>query len=102
MFWLSCHVFSKEEARLHRIEFWTAFGVYMRQHFSASGTKQKWVNYHTGVKGIFFRLDAEPRFARVAITLEQPDPGIRALFFEQWEEIRSYLESVSETNWTWE
>lgn len=95
-------MFSKEEARQHRIDFWTAFGVYMRQHTSASGTKQKWVNYHTGVKGIFFRLDAEPKYARVAITIEHHDPGIRSLFFEQWQELKTYLHTVSEADWTWE
>lgn len=95
-------MFSKEEAKQIRIAFWTAFGVYMRQHESLLGPKQKWVNYDTGVKGIFFRLEAESKFARVSITLEQSDPGIRDLFFDQWEELRRYLESESDAQWTWE
>lgn len=74
----------------------------MRQHSSSLGFKQKWVNYHTGVKGIFFRLSADARGASVAITLEQADPGIRALFFSQWEELRHYLETTSGAEWTWE
>ena len=85
-----------------RVAFWTAFGIYMRQHVSALGTRQKWVNYNTGVKGIYFRLEAEARFARVSITMEHQDAGIRALFFDQWAELKNYLESESAQVWRWE
>jgi Domain of unknown function (DUF4268) len=95
-------VFSKEEAKRLRIDFWTAFGVYMRQHLSYMGPKQKWVNYHTGVKGIFFRLEADARLVQVAITLEHDDAGLRSLFFEQFAEMRRYLERETDLDWTWE
>lgn len=99
---LSCGVFSKEEAKQLRIDFWTAFGVYMRQHASLMGPKQKWVNYHTGVKGIFFRLEADAKSVRVAITLEHEDEGMRALFYAQFEEMRQYLTLETAGEWTWE
>ncbi len=95
-------MFSKEEAKQLRIDFWTAFGVYMRQHTSLMGPKQKWVNYHTGVKGIFFRLEADAKCVRVAITMEQDDPGMRALFYEQFEELQQYLAVETEGEWIWE
>jgi hypothetical protein len=95
-------MFSKEEAKQLRIDFWTAFGVYMRQHMPLADTNKKWVNYNTGVKGIFFRLDAEAKFVRASVTLEQADPGIRALFYAQWEELRAYLAAESQAEWTWE
>ncbi|MBK9449570.1 MAG: DUF4268 domain-containing protein [Bacteroidetes bacterium] len=94
-------MFSKEEAKQLRIDFWTAFGVYMRQHLPVADANKKWVNYNTGVKGIFFRLDAEPKFVRVSITVEHSDEGIRGLFYEQWLELRSYLEIESNAEWTW-
>jgi hypothetical protein len=95
-------VFSKDEAKQLRIDFWTAFGVYMRQHVSLMGDKQKWVNYHTGVKGIFFRLEADARSVQVAITMEHDDAGLRDLFYAQFEELRSYLEAETGAEWTWE
>jgi Domain of unknown function (DUF4268) len=95
-------VFSKEEAKRLRIDFWTAFGVYMRQHVSWLGPKQKWVNYHTGVKGIHFRLEADKRQVQVAITLEHDDAGMRELFFEQFLEMKTYLTLETELEWTWE
>jgi hypothetical protein len=94
-------MFSKEEAKQLRIEFWTAFGVYMRQHLPLADYNKKWVNYNTGVKGIYFRLDAEAKFARASITIEAADSGIRELFYAQWEELKSYLEMESNGPWTW-
>ncbi|MEY3444048.1 MAG: hypothetical protein RLZZ519_2329 [Bacteroidota bacterium] len=94
-------MFSKEEAKQLRIDFWTAFGVYMRQHTPLAEGHKKWGNYNTGVKGIFFRLEAEPIFVRASITLEQSDPGIRALFYSQWEELRNFLEMESNSKWDW-
>jgi hypothetical protein len=99
---LYCPVFSKEEAKQRKIEFWTAFGIYMRQHVPLYGTKQKWVNYHTGVKGIFFRMEVDTKSARVSITLEQADAGIRELFFDQWLEMRTYLEAETNAEWQWD
>lgn len=95
-------MFSKEEAKQLRVDFWTAFGVYMRQHVSLIGPKQKWVNYNTGVKGVFFRLEADAKAVRVAISLEHDDPGIRALFYAQFEEMRRYLDTETGLDWTWE
>lgn len=95
-------MFSKEEAKNLRIEFWTAFGIYMRQHIPLAGTKQKWTNYKTGVKGLYFRMDADKRIASISIDITDPDPGIRAIFFEQWEEMKTYLEMESGIDWQWQ
>ncbi|MFM2377034.1 MAG: hypothetical protein RLZZ165_2131 [Bacteroidota bacterium] len=84
-----------------KVAFWTAFGIYMRQFPPTHDPKTKWVNYHTGVKGIYFRLEAEPAMVRVSVTLEHSDPGIRALFYEQWEELRTFLDRASSQSWTW-
>ncbi|MFN8395652.1 MAG: DUF4268 domain-containing protein [Bacteroidia bacterium] len=95
-------MFSREASRQLKAEFWTAFGIFMRQHEPQGGPKIKWVNYQTGVKGIHFRMDADQRTASVAITLEQADPGIRALFFEQWQELETMLHAESGAEWTWQ
>ena len=95
-------MFSKEEAKNLRVEFWTAFGVYMRQHTPLLSVKQKWVNYKTGVSGIYFRMDAGRRAASVAIEIQSNDSGINAIFFEQFEELKTYLEAESGAEWNWE
>ena len=95
-------MFSREEAKQRRKDFWTAYGIYMRQHRSVRGTKVKWVNYKTGIRHMYFRLEADHKHAYVAIDLQHPDPGIRELFFQQWEELQELLHGMTEQIWQWE
>ncbi|MEM6270153.1 MAG: DUF4268 domain-containing protein [Bacteroidota bacterium] len=95
-------MFSREEARQRRQEFWTAFGIYMRQHASVRGPKIKWVNYKTGIRQLYFRLEADSRRAYVAIDLQHRDAGIRELFYQQWEELRGLLHGMTGIEWDWQ
>ncbi|MCB9234438.1 MAG: DUF4268 domain-containing protein [Bacteroidia bacterium] len=95
-------MFSKSEGAELRKLFWTAFGRYMTRHISLRGDKIKWLNYKTGVKDIYFRLDADTRRARVSIELHHRDPGVRNLFWEQFQELDGLLHSQTQAEWTWE
>jgi hypothetical protein len=69
---------------------------------SAEGSPTNWINYKTGLKHVYFRMHADARRASIGIELTHPDAGVRELFFEQFQELRSMLhESVGET-WRWE
>jgi len=74
----------------------------MTRHVSARGKKYKWLNYRTGVKDIYFRLDADSKEARVSIELQHSDAGIRELFYEQFWELQSMLHNLSPSEWNWE
>jgi hypothetical protein len=95
-------MYSKAEASRLRQEFWTTFGQYMRPVPSAEGLPVSWINYKTGLKGVFFRLHADNRLARISIELTQADADVRALFFEQFEALQGLLHEVMEEEWTWE
>ena len=94
-------MFTKEEAKAIKTEFWTAFGVYMRKHQSQSGKKIKWVNYLTGVKDIYFRLYADRNEAKVSIDLQHRNEGIRTLFFEQFKSLEHLLPEPFKSNALW-
>ncbi|MDQ8005213.1 MAG: DUF4268 domain-containing protein [Pedobacter sp.] len=94
-------MFSKEEATRLRQQFWINFGQYMKPIPGAEGLPVNWVNYKTGVKNIFFRMDAEKKHASIAIEIAHPDDGIRELFFEQFQEFKSLLESTLNEQWEW-
>ena len=95
-------MFSREESSRIRQEFWTAFGRYMRPVPSADGNKINWVNYHTGIKDVYFRMEAGSRSAVVSISIEHNDPGIRELYFEQFLEFRDLLHGMLEEEWEWQ
>jgi hypothetical protein len=97
-----CTMFTREEASQIREEFWTTFGKYMAPVLSAEGMKINWVNYHTRVKDVYFRMDAGSRSASIFISLEHRDPGIRELYFQQFLELKNMLHTAIGEAWEWQ
>lgn len=68
---------------------------------SAEGIKINWVNYHTTIKDLYFRMDAQ-KSAVISISLEHNDADIRALYFEQFKEFKTILHATLEEEWHWQ
>ena len=77
-------MFSKEESARLRKEFWTSFG---------KSFPRKWLLYHTKIKGVAFKFQADRKNASVCLDFENPDEIVNALLFEQLLSLRSILES---------
>lgn len=95
-------MYSKDEASQLKQEFWTAFGQYMSPVLSAEGVRANWVNYKTGLKHVYFRMNANKRSASIAIELAHPDAGIQELFFEQFKEYKNILHDALGETWDWD
>jgi hypothetical protein len=95
-------MFTREEASRIRHEFWTTFGKYMSPVLSAEGMKINWVNYHTRVKDVYFRMDAGQRSSSVSISLEHADLDIQELYFEQFLQFKNMLHSALGEEWEWQ
>lgn len=94
-------MYSRQEASRLRQQFWTAFGQYMSPVFSADTEHVNWVNYKTGEKDIYFRMHADNKKASVAIELAHKDLGLQALYFEQFQQLRSLLHDALQEEWIW-
>ena len=86
-------MFSRDEARAWNERFFTLYGTYMRRHQPQAEGARQWLNYRTGVKNLFFRIEATGKEALAAIDIQHADEGIRQLFFDQFLEFRKALES---------
>lgn len=93
-------MYSKEEAAEIRKKFWTSFGQYMKLQESASGEEVNWVNYKTGIKGIFFKTDFQNKSARIAIEISLKDQEIQELIYEQFVEFDALFASEV-GDWIW-
>lgn len=72
----------------------------MQKHTSQFQFHNKWVNYKTGVKDVYFRLKLDKSTAQVSIELQQKDEGIRELYYQQFEELKKvFTDIVGEWNW---
>ncbi len=95
-------MYGKAEASNIKKEFWTTFGLYMKPVKNAEHLTINWVNYKTGIRHIYFRMDATKREAAIAIEIKHPDAAGRALVYEQMEALKTYLEQVLEEPWIWQ
>lgn len=93
-------MYTKEEKKAMKVEFWTDFGIYMRKHVNRHG-KVHWTNYKTKIKDLYFRLEFIDNEARFSIELQHPD-SIRELFYEQFLELKALLEDTIQTKLIWE
>jgi hypothetical protein len=95
-------MFTRGEASRIKQEFWTTFGRYMRPIPSAEGMEINWVNYHTKIKDVYFRMNATPKSADISISLEHADPGMQELYFEQFLQLKKILQATLEEEWDWQ
>lgn len=94
-------MYSKEEASKLRQQFWITFGKYMKPIPSAEGLTINWVNYKTGVKNVFFRMNAEQKFATISIDITHGDEETRKLFFEQFVAFKKIFSAAVKEDWDW-
>ena len=94
-------MYSKQEASQLRQAFWTAFGQYMSPVLSAEGLPINWINYKTGEKDIYFRMDADDQKASIAIEIRGRDASLRALYVEQFQQLLPMLQDILGEKWTW-
>lgn len=95
-------MFTRESASRIRQEFWTVFGKYMGPVLSAEGLKVNWVNYHTRLKDVYFRMDAGNKSAAIYISMEHRDHEMQQLYFEQFLESKDLLREVLKEDWDWQ
>ena len=74
-------MFSKEESRLLRQEFWTSFG---------KSFPRKWILYDTKLKGFSFKFHFDMKSALVALDLED-DLEYRIKYWEKLTALKSIL-----------
>lgn len=69
---------------------------------SSEGLRTNWVNYKTGLKHVYFKMQADKKSASIAIELNHPDAGIQELFFEQFTELKQMLQEALGEVWEWD
>lgn len=95
------NLYAREEAKKLKEKFWTSFGKFMTLVPNEEGVKINWVNYKTGVKHLYFRMEAENKTARISIEITHPDAGMRALMYEQLLAYKAVLLAELEEEWDW-
>lgn len=95
-------MFSKEEAKKLREEFWDQF-----KHMAASRRVRKklpgnWMLDKTGIKALNLRFHVDRKVAQVGIDLETRNMDKRIELYEKLESLRKLLEEAMESPLVWE
>ncbi len=75
-------MFSKEDSKKIREEFWTSFG---------KSYPRKWVLYNTGLKEVQLKFTFNNDFAQVSLDVYSPDEVIQEYYFEKVYALKSIL-----------
>jgi hypothetical protein len=95
-------MYGRKEISLTRTKFWTTFGQYMRPVPGAAVERINWLNYKTGIKGVYFRMTFGNSNATISLELHQDDDTRRAYYFEELLRYKSLLNDNHPDHWIWE
>lgn len=95
-------MYSRAQASQIREAFWTALGRFMAPTPDSEGEKTNWINYATGHKGLYFRMDVDAKQASISVLMRQTDPLLQTLYFEKFDELRTWFTDTLGEEWTWE
>jgi hypothetical protein len=82
---------SKEEKKERNTSFWTSFQKEMRNVKSSNGRGINWINYPTGVKDIYIRMETTGKNTLFCIEIQPKDEGVRSILWEQMTELRKVM-----------
>lgn len=94
-------MYSKEQISKLKTQFWTSFGQYMKPVPGASGLPVNWINYKTGIRHIYFKMEADTTKAVIAIEISHPQESARLHYYHQFLSLKKLLVSATAFNWQW-
>ncbi|MNJ84976.1 hypothetical protein D3C87_24400 [compost metagenome] len=86
-------MYSKEELKQLKTDFWNQFKVKMQKTRSSNGRRMNWLAYPSEVKNIYIRVDADNSGARLTFDIQGKDEGVRQILWEQLYELKIVMES---------
>ncbi len=95
-------MFSKEEAKELRLEFWRKLENRTRRLPGQKGRKKRWINDKTGIKGLDLRFDVDREKAIVALEINHRQEEKRLELYERLEAAKTIFEEAFGKPLTWE
>jgi len=95
-------MYSAEEAKRIRNEFWEGFRNYTNQRRKRQGVSGKWMLTRTGINALNLRFHIDQQQAQVGIDLETSNMDKRLELFEKLESTKKILHNVMSEPMIWE
>jgi hypothetical protein len=95
-------MYTKEELKQLKAEFWEGFSVYCGNIPAFKGRKSKFMLYNTKMKGVELKFDAGRNGAFVILEINLHDESERLLRFEQFEKHKTIMEEAFPDGLIWD
>ncbi|MFP5471728.1 MAG: DUF4268 domain-containing protein [Bacteroidia bacterium] len=87
-------MYKKDEIKELKGIFWQKFEGRMKKIRSMNnGNKINWQHYRTNIHHVYFRLETNDNDLKLCIDLQHRDKGIRELFYQQFIEVKTVMQS---------
>jgi len=84
-------MYSKEEAKQMRMDFWEGFKKYSTPKRRRVGKNREWILQKTGIKTVCLKFDIQKEKALVGVEVFHRDKYIEGLYYEKFECLRGIL-----------
>jgi len=95
-------MFTKEEKKQIRLEFWNRFDQMSRRKRIKSRKPAKWIMNNTGIRQLKLKFDFDEKQATVGIDVETRNKDKRMELFHKLESLKSKFESALGKNLLWD
>jgi hypothetical protein len=95
-------MYSKNELKKLRLDFWETFGKRCEIHPVLKFKKRKWVLHRTKIKGVALRFDISRQDAKVILELGNRNENLRLKAYEFLERYKVVIEEGFENGLIWE
>ncbi len=95
-------MYSKEELKTLKKEFWEGFDVFCSHNKELGLRKKKWILYDTKVKGVDMKFDATRQGAFVILEINHRSKEERMLMFEKIKTYKNIIEQYFEVPLVWD
>ena len=94
-------MYSREEAKQLKQEFWTTFGQWSLRKRKSKG-KGRWLLNHTGVRGYRLKFETEKKTKCVCLEIIDADEVIREIRYEKLLELKSIFDEAMDNELIWD
>ena len=95
-------MYSREELKQLKKEFWEGFGFFCQNHPVLGRRKSKFMLYNTKMKGVELKFDANRQGAFVILEFNHPDEAQRLSKYEQFEHYKVLMEKDFPNGLIWD
>ena len=95
-------MYSREELKQLKKDFWEGFGVYYSHVPALKRRKSKFMLYNTKMKGVEMKFDATRKGASVILEINLSNPKQRLEKYEQFVQYKSTMEKQFPQGLTWD